>query len=191
MMRERKIGADDEPEAEEDLSLDGLYRAHAPQVARWAAHLAGPRLEVGDLVHEVFMVAGRRLAEFRGESKPTTWLYSITERVVLAARRKARVRRMLDRVRRVDVERSLVPSQPTPIEELERRRAQETVYRVFDRLPEKYRRVLVLFTLEELSGDAIAELTGVKLATVWVHLHRARRLFLDEIARERARGEAP
>jgi RNA polymerase sigma-70 factor (ECF subfamily) len=187
----REIRPSEDAVGDEALTLEGLYRAHAAQVARWAAHLAGPRLEVADLVHEIFLVAGRRLPAFRGESKPTTWLYGITERVVLAARRKDRVRRMLDRLRHVDVERSLVPSQPTPIEELERRHAQETVYRVLDRLPEKYRRVMVLFTLEELTGEQIAELTGVKLATVWVHLHRARRLFLDEINRERALVESP
>jgi RNA polymerase sigma-70 factor (ECF subfamily) len=191
MIRVREIRHGAESEGDETPTLDWLYRDHAAQVARWAAHLAGPRLEVADLVHEIFLVAGRRLPEFRGDSKPTTWLYGITERVVFAARRKDRVRRVLDRLRRIDVERSLLPSQPTPIEELERRRAQETVYRVLDRLPEKYRRVMVLFTLEELSGEQIADLTGVKLATVWVHLHRARRLFLDEINRERACGAAP
>jgi RNA polymerase sigma-70 factor (ECF subfamily) len=190
MIPVREIRPAGEASADEAPTLDGLYRAYAAQVARWAAHLGGPRLEVGDLVHEIFLVAGRRLADFRGDSKPSTWLYGITERVVRAARRKERVRRALDRLRRVDVERALLPTQPTPVEELERRRAQETVYRILDRLPEKYRRVMVLFALEELSGEEIAELTGVKLATVWVHLHRARRLFLDEIGRERARGES-
>jgi RNA polymerase sigma-70 factor (ECF subfamily) len=191
MIRVKEIRPGEQAEGGKAPTLDGLYRDHAAQVARWAAHLAGPRLEVADLVHEIFLVAGRRLPEFRGDSKATTWLYGITERVVLAARRQDRVRRMLDRLRRVDVERSLVPSQPTPIEELDRRHAQETVYRVLDRLPEKYRRVMVLFALEELTGEQIAELTGVKLATVWVHLHRARRLFLDEISRERTREEQP
>jgi RNA polymerase sigma-70 factor (ECF subfamily) len=191
MARVRESTTDPDRPAEGAPTLDGLYRAHAAQVARWAAHLGGPRLEVGDLVQEVFIVAGRRLADFRGDAKVTTWLYGITERVALAARRKERVRRFLDRVRRVDVERSLVPSQPTPVEELDRRQAQETVYRILDRLPEKYRRVMILFTLEELPGEAIAELTGMKLATVWVHLHRARRLFLDEVTKERAREEVP
>ena len=155
-------------------SLDALYRAHAPAVARWAAHLGGPRLDVEDAVHEVFLVVSKRLTEFRGDAKVTTWLYRITERVVRGGRRRERVRRWLDLVRRGDVQQSLSPPRPTPVEELERRQSRETVYRILDRLAEKYRRVLVLFELEELSGEEIAALTGLKLATVWVHLHRAR-----------------
>jgi RNA polymerase sigma-70 factor (ECF subfamily) len=165
-------------------SLAGVYRAHAATVARWAAHLGGPRLDVDDAVHEVFLVVGKRLPEFRGDAKLTTWLYRITERVVRGGRRRERVRRWLTFVRRGDVEQSLSPPRLTPVEELEQRQSRDTVYRILDRLAEKYRRVLVLFELEELSGEEIAALTGVKLATVWVHLHRARALFLAEMNRE-------
>jgi RNA polymerase sigma-70 factor (ECF subfamily) len=170
--------------AAEAPSLDGLYRAHAATVARWAAHLGGPRLDLDDAVHEVFLVVGRRLHEFRGDAKITTWLYRITERVVRGGRRRERVRRWLDLVRRGDVEESLSPPRLSPVEELERRQSRETVYRILDRLAEKYRRVLVLFELEELPGEEIAALTGIKLATVWVHLHRGRALFLAEMKRE-------
>jgi RNA polymerase sigma-70 factor (ECF subfamily) len=165
-------------------SLDALYRAHAGAVARWAAHLGGPRLDIEDAVHEVFLVVSKRLPEFRGDAKVTTWLYRITERVVRGGRRRERVRRWIDFVRRGDVERSLSPPRLSPVEELERRQSRETVYRILDRLTDKYRRVLVLFELEELSGEQIAELTGLKLATVWVHLHRARAQFLAEMNRE-------
>jgi len=44
--------------------------------------------------------------------------------------------------------------------------------------------VLILFELEELSGEEIAPLTGLKLATVWVHLHRARARFIAEMKRD-------
>jgi RNA polymerase sigma-70 factor (ECF subfamily) len=170
--------------ADAPWTLERMYRDHATQVARWAAHLGGPRMDVDDLVHEVFIVARRRMGDFDGRAKASTWLYGITERVTRAARRKARVRAFLDRVRRTDVEAAVSPPHPTPIEELEQRRARETVYRVLDRLPEKYRRVLILFELEELSGEEVAELTGTKLATVWVHRHRARGLFQIELERQ-------
>ena len=47
------------------LTLEGLYRAHAPLVARWAAHLGGPSVDVEDVVHEIFIIVRRRLPEFR------------------------------------------------------------------------------------------------------------------------------
>ena len=170
------------------LTLEGVYRAHAPQVARWAAHVGGPWIDVEDAVHEVFMIVSRRLPEFRGDAKMSTWLYRITERVVRDSRRKERLRAWLRRTRRDDVERSLTTTLETPADALEREQARASVYAVLDRLPEKYRRMLVLFEMEGLSGEEIADLTGVKLATVWVHLHRARAQFLAELGRRKAKA---
>ena len=147
--------------------LDSLYRAHAPTVARWASRLAGPESDVEDLVHEIFLVAGRRLPEFRGDAKVTTWLYRITERVALDSRRKDRFRRWFAHARSLEIERSFSPLQPTPLDALERRQAAESVYR----------------ELEEMSGEEIAALTGLRPATVWVQLHRARTRFLSEMKR--------
>jgi RNA polymerase sigma-70 factor, ECF subfamily len=177
------------PGAGSALDLDAIYRAHAATVARWANRLAGPGADVDDLVHEIFLVAGQRLSEFRGEAKVTTWLYRITERMALARRRRDRFRRWFSRTRSLDIERTFSPAQPTPVDVLERRQSIETVYRMLDRIPDKYRTVLILFEIEELSGEQIATLTGQKESTVWVHLHRARARFLDEM--KRAMGAEP
>lgn len=163
-------------------SLEALYREHATTVARWAAKLGGPSADVEDIVHEVFLVARRRLPEFRGDALVTTWLYRITERVALACRRRDRFRRWFTRSRLPDFG-AAAPTQLTPVDELERRQSCETVYRILDGMPEQYRTVLILFELEGLSGEEIAALTGKKLATVWVHLHRGRARFLDALAR--------
>jgi len=95
------------------FDLATVYRAHATDVLRWAARLAGPFLDPEDLMHDVFLVVRRRLPEFRGDAKITTWLYRITERVVRNARRRERFRRMTRRVQRGEVANALAPS---PIE---------------------------------------------------------------------------
>jgi RNA polymerase sigma-70 factor (ECF subfamily) len=171
----------EEVEVARPPTLDIVYRAHAPVVARWAAHLGGPSADVEDLVHEIFLVVRRRLPEFRGDAKVTTWLYRITERVVRDWRRKDRLRRLIRRVRRDDVEDALTVAALTPAESAEQRQARALVYAALDRLPEKYRQVLILFELEELSGEEVAAMTGLKLATVWVRLHRARQYFLPAL----------
>jgi RNA polymerase sigma-70 factor (ECF subfamily) len=164
-------------------NLEALYRAHAATVARWAAKLAGPGVDVEDLVHEIFLVARRRLPEFRGDAKVTTWLYRITERMALGHRRRDRFRRWFPLARQTEIEGTMSPPHLTPVDDLERRQSTETVYRILDRMPDKYRTVIILFELEELSGEEIAALTGLKLATVWVQLHRARTRFLAEVRR--------
>lgn len=169
-------------------TLDEVYRAHAPQVARWATHLGGPRVDVEDAVHEVFLVVRRRLPEFRGDAKVTTWLYRITTKVVADLRRKEKLRAWLRSSRRDDVEAGLTSAASTPSEALEREQSRTRVHAVLDRLPEKYRTVIVLFELEGMSGDEVAALTGTKLATLWVHLHRARALFVAELKRLEGRN---
>jgi RNA polymerase sigma-70 factor, ECF subfamily len=171
----------------EPRGLDAIYRAHATDVARWAAKLAGPGADVEDLVHEIFLVARRRLPEFRGDAKLTTWLYRITERIVRASRRRDRFRRWFAQTRQLEIEDAIAPVRLTPVDDLEQRQSKEACYRVLDRMPEKYRTVLILFELEELSGEEIAALTGLKLATVWVRLHRARARFLADMKRAAGR----
>ena len=166
--------------ATERLDLADIYRAHAPAVARWAARLGGPNAEIEDLVHEVFVIVERRLPDFRGEAGLTTWLYRITENVVRHQRRKNRIFSWLLGDRTEDKS----SEEPLPDEALERKRSIEQVYRILDRMSEKYRTVLILHELEGLSGPEIAELRHVKPSTVWVQLHRARALFLAELKKE-------
>jgi len=165
-----------------------VYREHMQLVARWASRLAGPGLDVEDLVQEVFLQVHRLLPGFRGEAQLTTWLYAITHNVVRTRRRKERFRRLFwfagdpDRLH-------LVASGPTPIEAAERRQSADLIYRALDRLPEKYRTVFILFEIDGRSGEEIAELTGIKLATVWVQLSRARAQLLTQLEKlERGRG---
>ena len=165
------------------LDLDGLYRVHAPDVMHWIARLAGPHADLEDMVHEVFMVVQRRLHEFRGEAKLTTWLYRITERIVFDRRRKDRKLRWLGLHRAEEAGRALSSTMPSPVESIERQQSVELVYRILDAMDEKYRSLLILFEMESMSGEDIAKLTGTKLATIWVRLRRARAQFLRELER--------
>ncbi len=169
------------------LDLAEVYRRHADDVGRWAARLAGPRADVEDLVHEVFLVVQRRLREFRGDAKLTTWLYEITVRIVQQRRRRERWRRLLrertaggrDTADGPDELARVPADQPTALEALERREATATLYAILDGVAEKYRTVLILFELEGLSGQEIAAITGTTLNNVWVRLFRAREKVLE------------
>lgn len=173
------------PDRPEDAAT--LFEAHADMVAAWASRLGGPQLDVDDAVQEVFIVVHRRLARFRGESTLKSWLYGITAHVVQHQRRKAKRRRWFGGSADDDYQ-LMPPPQPTPVEELERKRRTMAVYRVLDRMREIHRTVLIWFEIEGLDGEAIAELTGIRVATIWVRLHRARAEF-DQLARKLIPGE--
>jgi RNA polymerase sigma-70 factor (ECF subfamily) len=164
-------------------SIEAIYDRHAPQVERWARRLAGPRFDPQDLLHDIFLVVLRRWHEFRGEAKVTTWLFRITQHVVRWRRRNDAIRRLLwDRHGQDAFDPRT--SAPTPIEEIERREQCLRLYAALDRLPERQRTTLVLFALEGMSGEAIAELTGCDVNAVWVRLHRARAKLADLLIAE-------
>ena len=75
---------------------------------------------------------------------------------------------------------------PGPGDALEGRQASDRLQRVLDRLPERYRSVLVLFELDEMSTDEIARFMDRPPVTIRVWLHRARAEFT---ARWRAEEE--
>jgi len=160
--------------------FDAIYRGYARLVARWAARLGGPEISVDDVVQDVFLVVSRRLPEFRGEAKLTTWLFRVTEKTIRNVRRQRRRRTWFARLTR-RIEETAPAPQPTPVEDRERREAADTFYRILETLPEKHRNVLVLHELEAMSALEIAELLGMKVATVRVTLHRARNAFLAKL----------
>jgi RNA polymerase sigma-70 factor (ECF subfamily) len=59
-------------------SLDELFQRHQRRVALWCLRMAGNRESAADLAQEVFLKAFRHLDSYRGDSKFSTWLYSIT-----------------------------------------------------------------------------------------------------------------
>ncbi|MFZ5468478.1 MAG: RNA polymerase sigma factor [Myxococcota bacterium] len=163
------------------LTVEEVYRAHVQLVARWARRLGGPAIDVEDVVQEVFLAVHRKLGGFRGDAAVSTWLYRITDNVVRHRRRKERWRHWLGGTSE-EVGGALESDAPTPSAAVEARQDSERVWRVLDQMKDKYRTVLVLFELEGMSGEKIAELTGARVATVWVWLHRARSDFSKRLA---------
>ena len=162
------------------VALAEVYRQYAPLVARWAYRMGGPNIDVEEIVQEVFLAVHRKLAGFRGDSSLSTWLYRITQNTIRHRRRKERWRAWL--AGSPEDYAAEVPSTSSASEALDQRQSTERVYRVLAKMKERHREVLVLFEIEEHSGEEIAELTGAKIATVWVWLHRARAEFAKRLA---------
>jgi len=163
--------------------LDDLYARHAADVKRWVRRLGGPSADVEDLLHDVFVVALRRGFTFRGDARIKTWLFRITHHVVRNQRRRAFVRGLLWGRHREEVLAS-APVAGTPHAEIERRERHLRLYRALDRLPDAYRTALILYEIDGLSGEAVAELVGISLGTLWVRLHRGRAKLLASLAAE-------
>jgi RNA polymerase sigma-70 factor (ECF subfamily) len=148
-----------------------LYDEHAAFVWRSLARLGIPEADREDLLQEVFVVVHRTRNEYRGEGKVTTWLYGITLRIASRHRRWRRVREEVP-------ETSLVARAPeTPEGAASTRQRADLVTRLIDQLPDDKRSVFILFELQGLSCQEIADTLAVPVGTVYSRLHAARAHF--------------
>jgi RNA polymerase sigma-70 factor (ECF subfamily) len=159
------------------VDIDALYRAHARTVERWARRFCGPRFDVEDVVQEVFLLAKRRLGHWEPDAKITTWLFRATEKIARRARRRQRLRELVMRALGKGASPIEPVRGPSALDRLITNDTCAEVYGILDQLPERHRRVLILFELEGLSTHEIAALIGVPLPTVRVWLFRARARF--------------
>jgi RNA polymerase sigma-70 factor (ECF subfamily) len=180
-------------------SFEAVYRTHARAVSRWASRLLGPGGDYEDVVQEVFIVVRKKLPRFDGRAAIATWLYEITVRVVRDWRRRRHwwswVTGRGPSPSRGQAQAAPWPSgegSADPVARLEVRERLLRVYRILDGLGEAYRTTFILFELEGLSGERIAEITGTRVGTVWVRLTRARRAFIEGMrALEQQEKERP
>ena len=171
-----------------ELLFDHLYENYEPTVERWVRRLAGPGADVEDLVHDVFVVALRRRGEFRGEARVTTWLFRITLLVARKRKFRSRLRRFLDKLHRSEAM-AVAPPSPTPLELVEQRQQCARLYVALDRLPEKYRTAIILCDIEGVGAEEAGQFLGLSANAVWVRVHRARAMLLEQLTRRQGRAE--
>jgi RNA polymerase sigma-70 factor (ECF subfamily) len=158
------------------LDFEVVYVKYFHHVSRWARALGGLSADLDDLTQEVFLVVRRKLTDFDGPSLPA-WLYGITRKTVSDYRRRAFVRRLLSGASR-SLDSSTEPDHEPALQPLERWEARRILRRVLGRMSNVRRTAFILFEVEGYSGEEIAQLEQIPLATVYTRLHHARKDFL-------------
>ncbi len=157
-----------------------LYLGNVDFVWRSLRRLGVPEPDVADSAQEVFLVAFRRMDQFEGRARWTTWLYRICFRVASERRRRAHVRREIP-CEQAALELLLPPTR-------DGHAGLEVLDALLDAMDLEQRAVFTLFELEGFTGPEIAELLDVPLPTVYSRLRLARADFAARARRIRARG---
>ena len=152
-----------------------LVRRHQGKVRALLLRLCGDRSLADDLAQEVFLRAYRGLVGFEGRSSFGTWVYRISYNVYLNHRSRTRSYAALPED--YDV-RAAAPDDALSAPRADLRR---DLGAAIEELPARYRAVIVLYYLQEVSYPEIAEILELPLGTVKTHLHRAKRLLRQQM----------
>ncbi|HEY3664695.1 MAG TPA: sigma-70 family RNA polymerase sigma factor [Polyangiaceae bacterium] len=161
------------------VAFEQVYRAHFRLVWRILRSLGVREVDLLDVTHDVFLVVHRQLPTFEGRAQVSTWLFSICRWVASGYRRSSPIRREVV----VDVRhlaRTLSPTHDA-LERLDARELSRLLEAILSRMSEKRRITFVMYELEEMSGEEIAEVLAIPVGTVRSRLNAARGEFQAEV----------
>jgi RNA polymerase sigma-70 factor (ECF subfamily) len=145
-----------------------LITRHQGLVAHVVRRVISDKMAAEEICQDVFMKVYDKLDTFKGEAKFTTWLVTIAYRTSLnAAKRKTVHTESIDE--KFDLATEEVRSA------LEKNEIREGLELAIEKLPDKYREVITLFHLEEMSYQDVADITGMPVGTVKNYLFRGRK----------------
>lgn len=146
-------------EAAEQLTIDAVYRRHAPYVATVGLRILGRPDEVEDLVQDVFLAARRTLRTVRDPRSIQSWLATIAVRVAkkrLVKRDRWRLLGLRATPEQLGLVAAASPEDAALI---------SAVYRALDALRPDLRIAWVLRYVEGERLEGVARLCGCSLAT--------------------------
>ena len=147
---------------------EAFARLYAGYVRMVHAILLGrvPRRDVDDLVQDVFISAYTRIGELRDAAAFGGWIATIARNRATDYLRQSR--------EQVELPDELPGGDPIEAETL-------AVLDAVRKLPAAYRETLLMRLVEGMSGNEIAERTGLTPASVRVNLHRGMKLLREKL----------
>ncbi|MBN1654699.1 MAG: sigma-70 family RNA polymerase sigma factor [Deltaproteobacteria bacterium] len=155
---------------DQSATVRDFFRSYAQFVWRTARYLGVSESDLDDVSQEVFTVVHRRIGDFEARSSPRTWIYGICIRVVSAYRRRA-----FRRHERLFEKTPDQVSRETPESSYKQRQARELLQSALDQIDADKRAVFVLYELEQLKMDEIADIVGCRRKTAYSRLYAARK----------------
>jgi RNA polymerase sigma-70 factor, ECF subfamily len=162
-----------------------IVEIYSNSIFQLGYRMLGNRHEAEDIAQEAFIRAYVNIKTFNQDLKFSTWLFRIATNLCIDRIRKKKPDYYLDaEVSGTDgltMYSQLSSNSPLPENELESLELQEAVQKEILKLPEKYRSVIVLKYMEELSLNEISEILDMPLGTVKTRIHRGREALRQQL----------
>jgi RNA polymerase sigma-70 factor (ECF subfamily) len=171
-------------------SLEEALALLQSTVFSFSMMVCGQRQDAEDTMQEVLLKSVPNLPKFESPRALMVWLYKVAKTRCLMSRRRSkfapREALSLEELMpdRRELEKLSGNAEGTPETAFLGRENAKRLREAVQKLPPDYRLILVLHDMEELSDTDIAEITGLRLGTIRVRLHRARLFVRKELAKQ-------
>jgi len=169
-------------------AFEQLVTPHEQMLWRVCWHYTHHQEDAADCLQEAMLKAWRAIKTYRGECSLSSWLYRIASTVCLDFLRK---QKRLPETESADemAEEGFAPvdNSPTPDEAVIKAESAENIRAAIDSLPGDMRTVIILYALQGLGYEEIADAMKTSVGTVKSRLNRAR----QKIAKFLADGNNP
>lgn len=168
-----------------------LVKRHQRMLLNVAFRITGVYEDACDIVQDAFIAAWRKIGDYRGEARLSTWLTAI---VVNLSRNRLQQMQVKARAEAYSLDAppagsdcGLLPDPPghapSVLERMEEAELRGALQRCIHALTTEFREVLVLRDMQELSYEEVGGALGLREGTVKSRLFRARESVKDCLKR--------
>lgn len=161
-------------------SFEELAMPHFAKLYNFAHWLTQDRAAAEDLVQETYMKALRGFSSFQQGTNFRAWMYKILRNTFLTTQAGLKVSVSLDS------DGDDKPVEPmavgTPESVLLAKVELETIQNALEKMPVRFREIILLCDLEEMSYQEIGQTLGIPIGTVMSRLSRARKAMRELLA---------
>ncbi len=151
-------------------AFHGIYERFRDRIYNLISYTVRDPQQVDDIFQTVFLKVFQGLTSFRGDSTFLTWIYQIALNECRNTRRNKKSWIPMSEILSGPHEQDLTAS-PDVLHSNEHRKRQ--VQHAISNLKPKYREVVLLKYIEELSYEEVAEILRISPGTIASRLHRA------------------
>ncbi len=167
-------------------AFDILVARYKDPLTNYVFRFLGDWDDCSDVVQETFVRVYQNRTSYRPIARFSTWIYTIATNVAKSRLRKRGFMQVFSFVskRDEDIGTLEIPDESSRADlRLESSMEEQRIQKALDALPTKYRQVVVLRDIQELSYDEIVAITGLTLGTVKSRINRGR-LKLQEMLKD-------
>ena len=173
----------------DEAAIRSIMQANNRRLYRLARGILRNDAEAEDVVQETYVRAFTHLAEFRGDSRLSTWLARIAMNEALGRLRRQRPGVEWTSLPPGTLEAQIIQfplsgASEDPEKSMAQREIQHVVEHAIDDLPEAFRIVFITRVIEGMNVEETAEILGLKPETVKTRLHRARAMLRDNVEKK-------